>query len=198
MKALVADDDRTTTTLLARTLARWNVETVIVADGGEAWDVLRGNEPPSLAILDWMMPTLDGPEVCRRVRGTPSRAHLYLILLTARDSRADLVAGLDAGADDYLVKPFDLDELRARVSVGQRVIGLQERLADRVRELQDALARVNQLQGLLPICWYCKRIRTDDNYWQQLDSYISQHSEARFSHGICPACLAEVNKEFER
>jgi phosphoserine phosphatase RsbU/P len=197
MRVLIADDDRATVTLLARTFERWDMMPVVAADGDEAWRVLTGPEPPTLAILDWMMPGIDGVELCRRVRGEAGLAHLYLILLTARDSRADLVAGLEAGADDYLAKPFDLDELRARTTVGQRVLGLQERLADRVCELQDALARVQQLQGLLPICSYCKRIRTDDNYWQQLETYVSHHSDARFSHGICPECLEAVTKEFE-
>ena len=116
----------------------------------------------------------------------PSRASLYVILLTARDARADVVAGLDAGADDYLIKPFDLEELRARVQVGRRLVALQDRLADRVAELQEALTKVKQLNGLLPICAYCKRIRTDQNYWEQVEHYVAEHSEAQFSHGICP------------
>ena len=114
---------------------------------------------------------------------------MYLILLTSRDSRADVVAGLNAGADDYLVKPFDPDELRARLQVGVRVLRLQERLADRVAELETAVSTVKRLQGLIPICSYCKRIRSEGNDWEQLESYISEHSDAQFSHGICPPCL---------
>src|SRR5262245_28978952 len=113
MRALVADDDRTTTTILARALARWNLDVTVANDGGAAWDALMSSEAPSLAILDWMMPTIDGIEICRRIRQDASRAHMYVMLLTARDTRADLVAGLDAGADDYLIKPFDAEELRA-------------------------------------------------------------------------------------
>ena len=123
---------------------------------------------------------------------------MYVILLTGRDSRADLVAGLDAGADDYLVKPFDLEELRARVHVGIRVLTLQERLAARVIELQSALANVKQLSGLLPICSYCKRIRSDQDYWEQVDSYVAHHSDVKFSHGICPSCFEAVRADFER
>ena len=107
------------------------------------------------------MPGIDGPELCRRIRQDPSLAHMYVILLTGRRSSQDVVAGLDAGADDYVVKPFDADELRARVHVGIRVLKLQERLAERVAELQTALLKVKQLSGLLPICSYCKRIRSD-------------------------------------
>jgi DNA-binding response OmpR family regulator len=99
-----------------------------------------------------------------------------------------VVAGLQAGGDDYVTKPFDREELHARVKVGLRILQLQMNLADRVRELEEALASVKQLQGLLPICSYCKKIRDDQNYWQQVEGYISEHSGAVFSHGICPEC----------
>ncbi len=122
---------------------------------------------------------------------------MYMILVTARESRGDVIAGLDAGADDYVIKPFDADELRARVAVGVRVLSLQESLAERVAELQSALTNVKQLRGLLPICSYCKRIRGDDQYWQQVEGYIAEHSDAQFSHGICPACYKTVSDELD-
>ena len=152
---------------------------------------------PTLAILDWMMPELDGADVCRRVRRDMPLANMYLVLLTSLESRSHVIAGLEAGADDYLVKPFDPDELRARVNVGMRVLGLQEKLADRVSELQAALDNVKQLHGLLPICSYCKRIRGDDQYWQQVESYIADRSDAQFSHSICPPCYAKLEKELD-
>jgi len=198
VRALIADDDRTTAVILSRTLAGWDIESVVTHDGAAAWDLLRAEARPSLAILDWMMPGLEGVELCRRIRADASLSHMYVLLLTSRDSRADMVTALDAGADDYLVKPFDPEELRARVHVGVRVLALQERLAERVVELQDALSRVKQLHGLLPICSYCKRIRTDDNYWHQVDRYIAQHSEAEFTHGVCPSCYETVLSEFPR
>lgn len=198
MRALIADDDRLTAVILSRTLATWDIESVVAHDGAAAWDLLRSDTRPALAIVDWMMPTLNGVELCRRIRADESLKHMYLLLLTARDSRADLVTGLDAGADDYLVKPFDPEELRARVHVGVRVLALQERLAERVAELQAALSRVKQLHGLLPICSYCKRIRTDENYWQQVDKYIADRSDAEFTHGICPTCYETVMSQFER
>ncbi len=197
MRALIADDDRIAAEVLARTLARWEFEVTVARDGAEAWDVLRGPDAPSLAILDWMMPQLDGPEVCRLVRTETPNAQAYLILLTSRDTRGDLGAGLEAGADDYLVKPFDPAELQARVRVGIRVLGLQERLAARIEELQAALSQVKQLSGLLPICSYCKCIRTDENYWQQVDGYLVEHSDARFTHGICPSCYNQLSKELD-
>ena len=196
MRALIADDDRGTAAILSKTLQRWNIEVAVAHDGTTAWDLLGAGAAPSLAIVDWMMPGLDGPELCHRIRQDPSLAHMYVILLTGRDKRADLVAGLDAGADDYMVKPFDTEELRARVQVGIRVVTLQERLADRVAELQSALSRVKQLSGLLPICSYCKRIRSDQDYWEQVDSYVAQHSDAQFSHGICPQCYETVRAQF--
>ena len=122
MRALVADDDRVTAEILSRTLKRWEFDVTVVGNGAAAWDHLRAATAPTLAILDWMMPELDGPEVCRRVRRELPLANMYLMLLTARESRGDLVAGLDAGADDYITKPFDAEELRARVQVGVRVL----------------------------------------------------------------------------
>ena len=162
MQVLIADDDRVTAGILARTLQRWEFQTTVLGDGAEAFAYLRAATGPTLAILDWMMPGMDGPEICRRVRSDLPLANMYLLLVTARESRGDLVAGLDSGADDYIVKPFDPEELRARVAVGVRVIGLQDKLTERVAELQTALINVKQLQGLLPICSYCKRIRGDD------------------------------------
>ena len=140
---------------------------------------------------------MDGPDICRRVRAELPLANMYLMIVTARETRGDLIAGLTAGADDYIVKPFDPDELRARVAVGVRVLGLQQKLAERVVELQDALSNVKQLHGLLPICSYCKRIRGDDQYWQQVEGYISEHSDAQFSHGICPACFEGLAAELD-
>jgi CheY-like chemotaxis protein len=197
MHVLIAEDDRVTGEILARTLQRWNHETTVVGDGGKAWEYLRASSSPTLAILDWMMPEMDGPEVCRRVRADLPLANMYLLLVTAREGRADVIVGLDAGADDYIIKPFDPEELRARISVGVRVLGLQQKLAERVTELQAALSNVKQLHGLLPICSYCKRIRGDDQYWQQVEGYIAQHSNAEFSHGICPACFAKVSAEID-
>jgi CheY-like chemotaxis protein len=197
MRVLVADDDRTAVTILSGLLERWQLEVSVATDGLIAWEQLQQPNPPSLAIVDWEMPGLDGVEVCRRVRANPATAHLYVVLLTARDSRADLVEGLDAGADDYVTKPFDLEELRARVQVGIRVARLQDHLADRIAELQEALSRVKQLSGLLPICSYCKRIRSDSNYWEQVESYIAHHSDAKFSHGICPPCYENVMLELD-
>jgi CheY-like chemotaxis protein len=197
MKVLVADDDRIAAAVLAQTLSRWEFDVTVVADGADAWRHLEGASAPTLAVLDRMMPGLDGAEVCRRVRRDLPNANMYLVLLTSLDSGQDVVSGLDAGADDYVTKPFDVDELRARINVGVRVVSLQEKLSQRVLELQAALANVKQLHGLLPICSYCKRIRGDDQYWQQVESYIAARSDAQFSHGICPPCYEKLEVEIE-
>jgi response regulator RpfG family c-di-GMP phosphodiesterase len=116
----------------------------------------------------------------------------YVIMLTARSRKEDVAAGLTAGADDYLVKPFDRNELQARIQVGERILRLQAELTARVQELELALTRVKLLSGLLPICCYCKKIRNDQNYWQQVETYVKDHSEAEFSHGICPDCYEKM------
>jgi phosphoserine phosphatase RsbU/P len=176
VRILIADDDGVSRLVLGRTLEKWGFEVVVAHDGLAAWDRIAGDEPPALAIIDWLMPGLDGVELCRRIRATPLPSPIYVILLTGRTNREDLVTGLEAGADDYLTKPFDPNELRARIHVGQRTLGL--------------IANVRRLTGLLPICAYCKRIRSDHDYWEQVESYLTDHTGAQFSHGICPDCLA--------
>jgi response regulator RpfG family c-di-GMP phosphodiesterase len=129
------------------------------------------------------MPGVDGLELCRRVRRGPLRGPVYIILLTSRTARQDLIAGLEAGADDYLTKPFDPDELQARIHVGRRTLAL--------------ITNVKQLSGLLPICSYCKSIRSDKDYWEQVDRYLCEHTDVKLSHGICPNCLPKVLQELD-
>jgi DNA-binding response OmpR family regulator len=192
VRILVAEDDAVSRRVLEMSLPRWGYDVVTACDGQAAWEVLRQPDAPRLALLDWMMPHVAGPELCRRVRALPAGERAYLILLTARSETSDIVAGLNSGADDYLTKPFDREELRARLQAGRRIVELQQSLSDRVRELEQTLAQVRQLQGLLPICCYCKRIRDDGNYWQQVEGYLAAHAEVRFSHGICPDCWART------
>jgi len=139
-----------------------------------------------------MMPGLDGPDVCKKVRASNPKRPLYLILLTTLEKKDNIIQGLESGADDYLAKPFDPGELRARVRAGERVVNLESDLRQHVRELEDALAHVKQLQGLLPICSYCKKIRDDQDYWHSVDQYIAKETNVRFSHGICPTCYDEI------
>jgi diguanylate cyclase (GGDEF)-like protein len=151
MRALVADDDLITATILSTTLARSGMDVTIAHDGDVAWRQLNSVQPPALAMLDWMMPNIDGLELCRRIRSTQRLVTMYVILVTGRDSREDLVAGLHAGANDYMIKPIDLAELKARVGVGIRVANLQQSLTRNVNELKatrDRLARLASTDDL--------------------------------------------------
>jgi len=189
MRVLIADDEATSRHLIQATLGGWGFEVLVAVDGCEALRVLQESRGPEIAMLDWMMPGIDGLDVCRRMRATMPNAATYIILVTARGGLENVVRGLEAGADDYITKPFDPRELRARLHVGVRIVQLQKALTERFLELEDALKRLKQLQGLLPICSYCKKIRNDRNYWEQVDAYITSHSEAQFSHGVCPDCF---------
>jgi sigma-B regulation protein RsbU (phosphoserine phosphatase) len=192
MRILIAEDDMVSRQVLETTLQKWGHQVVATRDGDEALSVLQREGAPSLVILDVMMPRMSGVEVCKKIRETPREVSPYLILLTAKHGTENVVLGLESGANDYVTKPFDQAELRARINVGCQVLNLQKGLAQRVRELEEALSHVKQLQNLLPICSYCKSIRDDDNYWQSVDSYISQYTGTQFSHGICPDCYDTV------
>lgn len=194
MRILVADDDAVHRRRLESHLAKWGHEVVTTDNGSEALEILQGEHAPQLALLDWMMPGMDGPEICGKLHAGPSRSPAYIILVTARDRSEDIVAGLDSGAEDYIAKPFNPEELRARLQVGVRVVELRDLLMARVKELEQALAQVKMLQGLLPICCYCKKIRDDRNYWQEVESYVSSHSRVEFSHGVCPDCYEKLVK----
>jgi diguanylate cyclase (GGDEF)-like protein len=151
MRTLVADDDPITATIVSATLGRAGMDVTVAHDGDVAWQQLNSVQPPALAILDWMMPNIDGLELCRRIRSTTRLAGMYVILVTGRDSREDLIAGLEAGADDYMTKPIDVTELKARVSVGIRVARLQQNLTRNVSELcatRDRLARLASTDAL--------------------------------------------------
>lgn len=142
-RILIADDDERPRQLLAHYLKNWGYAVVSCADGLEAAAILEGDHPPSIALIDWMMPGLEGIEICRRVRKRPShRPYIYVILVTGN---TQVAAGLEAGADDFVAKPYDVDELRARLAVGQRVVALERRLAEHNEQLRAALDQLAQL-----------------------------------------------------
>jgi len=142
MKILIAEDDMVSRRVLETTLVKQGYEIIVTEDGTQAWEALLGEGAPPIAILDWMMPGMDGVEIYRRLRGTAQTSSTYIILLTAKSSKNEIVTGLQTGADDYLTKPFNRDELYARVQVGMRVVELQRNLAGRVRQLEHAEAEL--------------------------------------------------------
>ena len=191
MKLLIAEDDAMSQIMLKAMVAKAGYDPILTDDGLSAYEVLSKPDAPKLAILDWMMPGMDGVEVCRKVRAINTSDPPYLILLTSRDNREDIVKGLKSGANDYIVKPYDVEELQVRIGVGRKVVDLQASLAGRIAELQAALAQIKTLQGILPICMYCKNILDDKGRWNQMEAYVSEHSDAAFSHGICPQCAEQ-------
>lgn len=198
MRVLIAEDDPTSRILLESTLKKWGFDVVCTEDGDAAWETLRNEDAPRLAILDWVMPGKSGPEICQLVRQTETRDPTHIILLTSMNRKEDIVTGLEAGANDYVTKPFNREELRARINVGKRLIELQSALAQRVAELESALSHVRTLQGILPICMHCHKIRNDQESWERIDSYIQDHSEAQFSHSLCPECLETLYPDDDR
>lgn len=165
MRILIAEDNSTSRFILERTLSKWGHEVVSVVDGGAAWETLQGNETPKLAILDWMMPGMDGLEICRRLRQIETAVATYVILLTAKKDKKDIIRGLNAGADDYIVKPFDHDELRARIDVGRRVIELRTNLAEK-EKLQGVLEMAGAIchelnQPLMALSGYSELLLMD-------------------------------------
>lgn len=168
-------------------------------DGAQTWKLLCSDSVPPIAILDWIMPEPDGVELCKRIRETPALKQMYVLMLTGMSDPEHIVAGLDAGANDFIVKPFNEAELRARINVGVRMVELQRELSNRVLEVERALAEITELRGILPICAYCKNVRDDSNYWQTVEQYIGSHADIKFSHGVCPKCMeAVVKPELER
>ena len=196
MRILIAEDDFTSRGMLTAVLKKAGHEPVETDNGLEAWEALQQPDAPRLVILDWMMPEMDGLEVLRRVRALPDDRPPYILMLTSKIDKAEIIAGLDAGANDYLTKPFDVGELRSRIEVGLRMVEMQDELAGKIGELQRSLAEVKTLRGIVPICASCKKIRDDHGYWSQVEVYVRDHTEAEFSHGVCPECMKKLYPEF--
>jgi CheY-like chemotaxis protein len=195
MKITIAEDEKISRKILETMLRKAGHDVATVQDGLKALDSIQ-KEVPDMLITDWMMPDLDGLELCRRVRALNLPSYVYIILLTALTDKERIIQGLDAGADDYITKPFDRTELLARVDAGDRVIQLEKSLRQKNKELSEALAQIKRLKGIIPICMHCKKIRNDENYWQQVEEYMAEHSDADFSHSICPECLEKHYPEF--
>jgi CheY-like chemotaxis protein len=175
MKILIADDDFVSVKILQLALQNEGHEVVVTKSGLEAWNTFDAN-PVRVIISDWLMPGLDGLELVQRVRARPNTDYTYFILLTANSAgRESLRSAIAAGVDDFLSKPLDREMISMRLCVAERIL--------------EYARQIRLLKELLPICMYCKKIRDDGNYWQQIESYIHAHTGSHFSHGICPECM---------
>ncbi|WP_457576678.1 response regulator [Desulfomarina sp.] len=189
MKILIAEDEFTTRMLVQVSLENWGYRVESVVDGNQAWEILQRREAPHIAILDWEMPELDGVEVCRMVKEMERENPPYIILLTARDSKKDIVDGFDAGADDYMTKPFDDNELRARVRVAERLVRTQTSLTETVAELKEVLNQLEMIQGGMTVCPSCHKIfNNDDDCWYSIEETVIRQNDLHFIHTVCPDC----------
>lgn len=196
MRILIAEDDFTSRNILTAILEKQDHQVTATVNGIQAWEAMQGSGAPPLAILDWMMPEMDGIELCRRIRAAETDQPPYILMLTTKGYKIDIIKGLEAGADDYLSKPYDTGELLARIEVGRRMIEMRAALNRKIQELREALDHIETLRGILPICSFCKKIRDDQGYWSQVEVYIRDHSNADFSHGVCPECMKKHYPEF--
>lgn len=179
MKILAVEDDPVARAVLRLALRRLGHEVLEVDDGEAAWNVLGETGDIRIVVSDWVMPRSDGLELCRRIRERAGSEYIYFILVTSRDATEEnRMAAADAGVDDFLLKPLDVSELWTRLRVAQRILGYTR--------------QVRELEELLPICAYCKKIRDDHNYWQQLEGFISEKTGVDFSHSVCPDCYSRV------
>ena len=181
MKTLIVDDDAMSRELLSAALTKMGHEITAAEDGLQAWEMIKGREESQVVISDWTMPKMDGLELCRQVRSLRRPHYTYMVMLTVKEGKANYIKGLEAGADDFLTKPFDREVLEARLVVAERIIQLRYEVA--------------QLERLLPICSYCKQIRSDDDSWMPVERYIGGRTGAVMSHGICPTCYNTVVQE---
>lgn len=178
MKILAVEDDKVARTVMRKALTRLGHEVVLASDGEEAWAALE-TDSVRVIVSDWTMPRMDGLELCRRVRARTQQQYVYFILLTGNDATEENQrAAAEAGVDDFLTKPLDVTQLWTRLRVAERILRYT--------------TQVRQLEELLPICAYCKKIRDDQNYWQQMESYINERTGSDFSHSICPDCYQRV------
>jgi len=187
---LIVDDVKENLKVLGTILRGKGYKILAANDGHKALETIE-KILPDLILLDIMMPNLNGIEVCKQLKASPRTKDIPVIFLTAKTDSADVVKGLEAGALDYISKPFNHSELLARVNTHLELKKAHDREKELVKELTEALSKVRQLRGLLPICAKCKKIRDDKGYWRRVEEYVSDHSEAQFSHSLCPTCVEE-------
>ncbi len=179
MQILIAEDDGLSRNILSRALKSLDHKILTAEDGLIAWNIWQKERCP-LIISDWLMPDMSGIELCQKIRAQKQLRYTYIIMLSSMVGRENHLKAMDAGVDDFMTKPFDRDQVFARIRVAERILNLQ--------------IEVNTLTDLITICCYCKSIRDDKNYWQQVESYIARFSNVRFSHGICPDCYEKISR----
>jgi len=192
-RVLCVDDDPATQLVLSGIIedAGWKAESALSAT--TAREALSSNSEIEVVLLDWMLPDGSGVDLCREFKATHG-ASIYVILVTVRGAPEDVETGLDAGADDYLVKPVSPVEVRARIRSGFRAADAQRQLAERLAQLELALKRVSNLESLLPLCMYCRRINSSET-WQSVEDYLWEQVDVKVSHGCCPDCLSKLTRQ---
>ncbi|MBI5605354.1 MAG: response regulator [Deltaproteobacteria bacterium] len=190
---LIVDDSPANIEILSKLLGVEH-EILFSTNGGKALEIAF-DQDPNLILLDVLMPEMDGYEVCRCLKQNPASKDIPIIFITALDQEEDEARGLELGAVDYITKPFNPAIVKLRVANQLELQWQRQTLALRNGELKEALSKIKTLSGLLPICSSCKKIRDDQGYWNQLETYIHEHSEAEFTHGLCPECIKEFFPE---
>lgn len=193
-RVLYVDDDPAALVALRRIIAKAEWSSVSAASAAAAREILSSNGDIEVVLLDWMLPDGSGVEMCREIKAAAG-ALRYVILVTIRSSPEDIERGLDAGADDYIVKPVIPVEARARIRAGFRTVAAQRQLTAHVAKLQAALERVRSLENLLPLCMYCRRINSSE-MWKPLEDYLWERADVKMSHGCCPDCLEQLAADF--
>jgi PleD family two-component response regulator len=188
---LIVDDNHKNLQVLGTILQELSYEVAFSDNGALALSIAE-KLLPDLILLDVMMPEMDGFEVCRRLKLKPEVHSIPVIFLTAKTDPESIVAGFECGAVDYVTKPFNRNELLARVKTHVLLHRSKRALREKNETLEKALAEIKTLRGIIPICANCKKIRDDEGAWKQIESYIQSHSEASFSHGICPDCIRKL------
>jgi sigma-B regulation protein RsbU (phosphoserine phosphatase) len=177
MKILIAEDDPVAAKILRLTLESFGHEVRSCSDGIVAWEAFD-REPVRVIVSDWFMPGMDGLELCKKVRARTDTSYTYFILLTAQETKAEnFDLAWDAGVDDFLSKPLDRQAIRMRLRVAERILKFT--------------TEIRRLGQIIPICSWCRKIRTDDNYWQLVETYIAAQTGGRISHAMCPTCVAK-------
>ena len=178
MKVLAVEDDAVARRVLCQALKHLGYDVASAVDGEDAWSQLQ-DDPMRIVVSDWIMPDVDRLELCRRIRARDKEDYVYFVLLTGKDANQENQReAAYAGVDDFLSKPLNANELWMRLRVAARILNYTQQL--------------QQLEEMMPICSYCKKIRDDKNYWQQIEGYINERTGSEFSHSICPDCYERV------